>query len=254
MKEMPPLIKKSSSRIISVVPSQTELLFDLGLQEEVVGITKFCIHPHEWFKSKPRVGGTKTLNLDKIRQLKPDLILANKEENSQDQIEVLQQEFNVYVSDISTISEAQDMILDIGQLVDREEKSHQLVDQIKILQHNQVPFSTELTAVYFIWQHPYMVAGNDTFIHDMMKHAGFKNVIQATRYPIVEIKDLQKLNPNVVLLSSEPFPFKQKHVDELQSLLPHSKVICVDGELFSWYGSRMLKAFDYFRSLHESLS
>ncbi len=254
MKELLPRTKKTSSRIVSVVPSQTELLFDLGLNEEVVGITKFCIHPHVWFKTKQRVGGTKTLNLDKIRELNPDLILANKEENTQEQIEALQQEFNVYLSEISTISEAQDMILDIGQLVDREEKANQLVDQIKILQDNQVAFSTILSAVYLIWQHPYMVAGVDTFIHDMMKNAGFQNVIHDTRYPIIEIEAIQRLEPDVVLLSSEPFPFKQKHVDELQYLLPHSKVICVDGELFSWYGSRMLKAFDYFRSLHESLS
>ena len=244
----------TAKRIVSVVPSQTELLFDLGLEEEVVGTTKFCIHPNTWYRTKTRVGGTKTLHLDQIRLLNPDLILANFEENTQDQIETLQKEFKVYVSDIKTFSDALGMIEDIGNLVGREVKAREMVEQLKILHNKPTHFSSLFSAVYLIWQKPFMAAGRDTFIHDMMKYAGFDNVIQENRYPVLDIESIRKLNPAFILLSSEPFPFKQKHVEELQQEFPHSKVICVDGELFSWYGSRMLKAFDYFRTLHESLS
>ncbi len=244
----------TAKRIVSVVPSQTELLFDLGLEEEVVGITKFCIHPNAWYRTKTRVGGTKTLHLDQIRLLNPNLILANFEENTQDQIETLQKEFKVYLSDIKTFSDALGMIKDVGNLVGRQERAREMVEQLKILQNKPIHFSSLFSAVYLIWQKPFMAAGRDTFIHDMLKYAGFDNVIQENRYPVLDIESIRKLNPSFILLSSEPFPFKQKHVEELQQEFPHSKVICVDGELFSWYGSRMLKAFDYFRTLHESLT
>src|SRR4051812_42104384 len=108
--------KQAPKRIVSVVPSQTELLYHLGLNEEVLGITKFCIHPQEWFRSKTRVGGTKTLNLETIRQLQPDLILANKEENEKDQIEALANEFPVWVTDVTNLNEAVQMIAAIGKL------------------------------------------------------------------------------------------------------------------------------------------
>lgn len=241
-------------RIISVVPSQTELLFDLGLRDEVIGITKFCIHPDEWFKRKRRVGGTKKLKLDLIRELQPDLILANKEENLKEEIEELQKEFNVYVSDISTIEEALIMIDDIGKLVHCHQKALDIIDKIK--NEMQLNFSStmKLDALYLIWQNPYMVAGSDTFINDMMKNAGFENCVRDNRYPMLSAEEIKLLNPEIVMLSSEPFPFAEKHIEELQNHLPNSKIILVDGELFSWYGSRMLKSFEYFRGLYEELS
>ena len=119
-------------RIISLVPSQTELLFYLGLDKEVVGITKFCIHPHVMFKSKPRVGGTKKYYFEKIKSLKPDLIIGNKEENDQAQIELLKKEYPIWMSDILTLEDALEMILEIGKMVNKKSAANKLIKNIKI--------------------------------------------------------------------------------------------------------------------------
>jgi ABC-type Fe3+-hydroxamate transport system substrate-binding protein len=244
------------TRIISLVPSQTELLYDLGLRDEVIGITKFCIHPDEWFRRKQRVGGTKNLKIDLIKSLNPDLILANKEENLKEEIEILQNDFNVYVSDISTINEALQMIEDIGKLVHCQQKSIEIVNGIKaeVMTQSRFEKKDKIDALYLIWQNPYMVAGNDTFIHDMMLEAGFNNLVKQNRYPMMTLEEIKSINPTVIMLSSEPFPFADKHIIEWQMQLPNTKIILVDGELFSWYGSRMLKSFQYFRGLYEELS
>jgi ABC-type Fe3+-hydroxamate transport system substrate-binding protein len=104
-------------------------------------------------------------------------------------------------------------------------------------------------AVYLIWKKPWMVAGADTFINEMMKVAGFDNVVVEDRYPALSADEMRVLNPEVVLLSSEPYPFKDQHVDELRRMLPAARVMLVDGEMFSWYGSRMMKSAGYFKEL-----
>jgi ABC-type Fe3+-hydroxamate transport system substrate-binding protein len=249
-------IPSNPQRIISIVPSQTELLFDLGLGEEVIGITKFCIHPDEWFRNKTRIGGTKTLNLEKIRQLKPDLIIANKEENTKEQVEELAKEFPVWTSNIQTLDEALDMIQSVGNIVGKNEKAIELVQQIcakfdDLKKINSNPAKPK--AAYLIWKDPYLSVGGDSFINDMMKYAGFENVFQTLkRYPEIQLEDL-KNNCDVVLLSSEPFPFAQKHLTEIQEMVSNVKIILVDGEMFSWYGSRLLLAPDYFMELNNKI-
>ncbi|MEP6468110.1 MAG: helical backbone metal receptor [Parafilimonas sp.] len=245
---------KTLQRIISLVPSQTELLYNLGLDEEVIGITKFCVHPSKWFKTKTRIGGTKTINIEKIISLKPDLVIANKEENVKEQIEALQQFTTVYISDIKNLDDALNMIFEIGELINKKFEAQHLIQKIKQgFSDLQNLNATQLPAAYFIWRNPYMVAGGYTFIHDMMQRCGFNNIFKNEfRYPEISVEQLQKLNCKIVLLSSEPFPFKQKHINELQPLLPHTKIILVDGEMFSWYGSRLLLAVEYFKKLmHE---
>ncbi len=246
-------LSKNPLRIISVVPSQTELLFDLGLDEEVIGITKFCIHPTEWFRSKTRVGGTKNLNLDRIDELQPTLIIANKEENDQHQIEVLAQKYPVWISDIQTLDDALEMIKKVGLLVNKEARANVLIDSIWANRKLQQIKKTNLSVLYLIWYNPVMVAGTDTFIHNMIEEAGFQNIVTITRYPVLTNEEIKALNPDVVFLSSEPFPFKEKHIQEMQLILPNANVKLVDGELFSWYGSRILKSFEYFRALNEEL-
>lgn len=240
-------------RIISVVPSQTELLYDLGLRDEVIGITKFCIHPNEWFRSKTRVGGTKNLHIDRIHTLQPDLILANKEENTKAQIEELQHQYPVYVSDINDIPSALRMISDIGELVHKQNQAEEIISAIEH-ERKQTPIrENPLSTIYLIWQDPYMAAGNDTFINDMLREAGFNNCMLQARYPILSDIELQNMKPELILLSSEPFPFKQKHIDALSRLCPNAQIRLVDGELFSWYGSRMSQSFKYFSGLNEDL-
>ncbi|MBS1773668.1 MAG: ABC transporter substrate-binding protein [Bacteroidetes bacterium] len=237
-------------RIVSVVPSQTELLYDLGLDEEVVGITKFCVHPEEWFRNKTRVGGTKKLNIEKIRELQPDLIIANKEENEREQIEELAKEFPVWISDIQNIPQALQMIQVVGLLTDKEAKANEIVDEIVIGFTNLHKATQPKRVVYFIWYNPWMSVGGDTFISNMIQTIGWQNVLKAeSRYPEISLEQLKAYNPELVLLSSEPYPFKEKHIEEIKAVLPDADVKLVDGEMFSWYGSRLKKALGYFAEL-----
>jgi ABC-type Fe3+-hydroxamate transport system substrate-binding protein len=248
-------LKNLPQRIISVVPSQTELLYDLGLNEEVIGISKFCLHPGNWFRTKQRVGGTKTLNIEKIKSLQPDLIIANKEENVQEQIDELSNYFPVWISDVNTLNDAYEMIAEVGKIVGKNKEAQVVSTKIKsTFSQLQTPNIKPQTA-YLIWKEPYMTVGGDTFINDMMVKAGFSTIFKnKTRYPKITLEDLQASNCELLLLSSEPFPFKQKHIDELQQHLPQTKIMLVDGEMFSWYGSRLLKAPHYFKSLQMQLT
>lgn len=243
-------------RIVSLVPSQTELLYDLGLDEEVVGQTVFCIHPEKSYQTKPRVGGTKKVNFDIIAKLKPDLIIGNKEENDQSQIEKLIKFYPVWMSDIKTLNDALDMIEKVGDIVDKKENAKRISNQIFIKFYSLPASNLHLPTVYLIWRNPYMAAGKDTFINDMLHRCGMKNVAtnETFRYPEITELKLQTLNPKLILLSSEPYPFKQKHIDELNVICPEAKVILVDGELFSWYGSRLLKSVEYFLQLKDMLA
>lgn len=245
-------------RIISLVPSQTELLVDLGLEENIVGITKFCIHPSYLKKSKTIIGGTKNIYFDKIKALQPDIIIANKEENTIEIVSELSKICPVWVTDIYTIEDNFKMIQDFGALFDKKNEAQKLTDEIKLKVADFKIFIKDRSVVktaYFIWAKPYMVAGNNTFINEILNLNRFENVYQNTsRYPEIEINKWNvEDKPELILLSSEPFPFKQKHADEIRKIVPDTKILFVDGELFSWYGSRLLKAFDYFKTLHEKL-
>ncbi len=238
------------TRIVSLVPSQTELLYDLGLDDEVVGITKFCVHPEAWFRTKKRVGGTKAVHIDIIKELQPDLIIANKEENTKEQIEELSVLYPTWVSNIQTIEEGLAMIHEVGKLVGREAKADSMVQQIAqgfaALKKNAAP----KRVAYFIWRKPWMCAGGDTFISDMISKMGWTNVLaDKMRYPEITLEELKNKAIDVVLLSSEPYPFKDTHIAEIKATLPQAEVKLVDGEMMSWYGSRMLLAVDYVKGL-----
>ena len=245
---------KIYSRIVSLVPSQTELLYCLGLEKEVAGITKFCVHPDKWFRNKTRTGGTKKINLQTIQQLSPDLIIANKEENVKEQVEKLSEFYDVWITDVNNLNDALQMIKDIGTMTGKLQPALQLVSQIRSgfdrLSNN---LHTKKRAAYFIWKDPWMVAGSDTFINDMMSHCGFENIFSDTkRYPSISLGELKEKNPEWILLSSEPYPFKEKHKEEIQEQLPGVKILLVDGEMFSWYGSRLLQSAEYFLTFSDS--
>ncbi|TFF35513.1 helical backbone metal receptor [Mucilaginibacter psychrotolerans] len=247
-------ILQPPKRIISIVPSQTELLFFLGLEAEVAGVTKFCVHPAGKVNGKIKVGGTKQLDLEAIYALKPDLIIANKEENEQRQVEVLMAQYPVWVSDINDLPSALQMISGVGQITGRAKEAALLTDKIRQEFVALVRPVTTFISAYFIWRKPYMVAGSGTFIDSMLLYCGFTNVFALPRYPQVTNQELIAAAPQLVLLSSEPYPFAQKHVEEIQALLPNAKIILVDGEMFSWYGSRLLQAPTYFKALLETFS
>lgn len=244
-------------RIISLVPSQSELLFDLGLTTEVTGITKFCIHPQEWFRTKQHVGGTKNLKLELIRSLKPDLIIANKEENEKAQVEELAQQFPVWISDIRTFSDAKQMILVLGAITNRYFEAVRILNKIDLAFDSLLRIDNEkkrFSVAYLIWDKPMMVAGGNTFINSMLEMCGFTNVFaHLHRYPEVGSEQLLSAKPDLLFLSSEPFPFSDKHQKEFSERYPGIKVLGVDGELFSWYGSRLQYSPAYFLKLFEQI-
>ena len=228
-------------RIVSLVPSQTELLFDLGLGARVVGVTKFCIHPAEARQRSAVVGGTKNFDFEKIAALQPDLIIGNKEENYQAGIEQLAAAFPVWMSDISTLPEALAMIRQVGALTGVAARAAGLAADIAAA-FAGLPVGTGESVAYFIWRKPYMVAATGTFIDEMLRRGGFRNAFaDCGRYPEVTAAQLAAAAPDRVFLSSEPYPFKARHLADFQALCPHAQVQVVDGELFSWYGSRLLQ-------------
>lgn len=248
---------KMPTRIISLVPSQTELLVDLGLQKSLVGITKFCVHPKNLRKQVEVVGGTKQVDFERIKSLNPDIIICNKEENTIEIVSTLEKIATVYVSDISTIEESLQMISALGSIFSVEEKASEIIQKIETNLNEFKSFSANLKTkkvIYLIWKEPLMAAGTDVFINTMLKLNKWENILQQNvqienydRYPVIDESLLA--DADVILLSSEPFPFK----NEFQNILINKfgkEVLLVDGEYFSWYGSRMIKAFDYFKTLH----
>lgn len=248
-------------RIISLVPSQTELLYDLGLGDRVVGITKFCVHPETWFRKKTRIGGTKNLDLEKIRSLEPDLIIGNKEENEKEQVEILEKEFPVWMSDIETLDEATDMIRSLGEITGRTKEGKKILDKIQegfntlenYLGKRRTEYGlpstvNDLRTVYLIWEDPIMTAGKNTFINDMLTRCGLKNIFEAhpDRYPVPTLAELKKMDPELIILSSEPFPFSSRHKEFYEAEFQNAQVKLADGEMFSWYGSRLTLAPAYF--------
>lgn len=235
-------------RIVSLVPSITELLHDLHLNREVAGITKFCIHPDHWFRTKPRVGGTKKVNHETIAGLNPDLIIANKEENNPEDIHELEKEYPVWVSDVNDFESALDMITALGNITNRSSEATRITGEIR-RQFDAIRKLNPLKVLYLIWKDPFMAAGNDTFISDIINRCGWENAAgNLSRYPSLTSDEMKRLAPDIILLSSEPYPFKEIHVQQIQQ---ETGIPCItaDGEMFSWYGSRMIKAPGYFNDL-----
>lgn len=247
-------LKEFPKRIISLVPSQTELLFDLGVGENVVGVTKYCIHPKEKVKKITKIGGTKDFDIDKIIELQPDLIIANKEENYKEGIEELEQKFPVWISDITDLNSSFEMILGVGKLVGKQKEAKNLTDKLNHDFKDLTTINSEnYKTLYFIWKEPFMVAGKDTFIDDILERTHLENSTDENRYPIIDEQKIIELNPQIILLSSEPYPFKEKHIQEFVQMLPNAYIRVVDGELFSWYGSRLNYTVNYLKELQEDI-
>lgn len=241
-------------KIVSLVPSLTELLIDLGLSDKLVGRTRFCIHPANKVVQIPIIGGTKNPNIEKIISLEPDYILANKEENRQEDIEELQKHCNVHLTNIDTISEALAAITEIGKQLAVEEKAHQISREINLVL-SQKPSFESLKTAYFIWRDPWMVAGSETYIHDVMREWNLENIFnEQFRYPEIDLDELQKSKPDLILLSSEPYPFKEKHISEIKKYCPNANIELINGEWFSWYGSGMIQSFKSLTQWRNGLS
>jgi ABC-type Fe3+-hydroxamate transport system substrate-binding protein len=255
--DRPVRLDRPPSRIVSLVPSQTELLADLGLDAEVVGLTRFCVRPAGWRGWKRVVGGTKDVRPDRVAALAPDLVLANREENVREQVEALAALAPVYVTDVRTVAGAAAMVRAVGRLVGREVPAEAVAAETErgfAGLAAGVP-APPLRAAYLVWRGPWMTVGRDTIVHDVMARAGFENAFgDRTRYPAVTPEELAAARPDVVLLSSEPFPFRERHRAEVEAIAPGARVELVDGELFSWYGSRLRHAPPYLAALRARLA
>ncbi len=240
-------------RIVSLVPSLTELLAALGLDSAVVGLTRFCVRPPDWKRRKTIVGGTKQINFERLLHLQPDLVLANLEENTREIVETLDPHVPVFVTHVRTLDDALQMIHQLGHLTGTESKAAPLATTIAE-RFAALPSFPSVRTLYLIWRNPYMSVGSDTFIHDMLQHGGFENVCaHQTRYPVLQPESIRELQPEVVLLSSEPYPFKEAHIEELRPLCPGATFLLVDGQPFSWYGARLLETPAYLQHLRTQL-
>lgn len=242
------------------MPSQTEFLYDLGLADRIIGQTIFCVHPRERFSGAVKVGGTKKVRYEAIAALRPDLIICNKEENTQEIVETLSKSYPVWVSDIRNVEDACRMMEELGKVLNDDhdmgvsQLANKIADEVR-KSFGELVQDTLHTCLYLVWKDPYMAAGKDTFIDSMLKYAGFSNLMpDGSRYPELGMEEMEALQPGFILLSSEPYPFREKHIEELSSRLPGTRVVLADGEFFSWYGSRLLNSRNYFRELRQSLN
>lgn len=245
------IISYPPHRIISLVPSITELLFDLGLANEIVGVTKYCVHPKELIKSKTVVGGVHNIDFETINALKPDLIIANKEENKKVEIMQLAKNHSVWVSDVKNLNQALSLIKNIGELTNKTEEAQKINKKIINKFYNNKIAQKNINVAYLIWKAPYITINKDTFINAMIEMCGLKNIFseKTEQYPKVTLNEIKQASPDFILLSSEPYSFNANDAKEIKDKLPFSKIKFVDGEMFSWYGSHILKSYDYFKGL-----
>lgn len=224
-------------RIVSLVPSITEYLLDIGAP--VVGRTKFCVHPANKVKAIPTVGGTKNFKIEKVAGLDPDLIIGNKEENYREGIEELAKRYPVWMSDIVTLQDQYQMMHEVGKITKKEDKATIITSQVQS-SLDSVRKAHGEKVLYLIWKNPWMAAGRQTFIHSLLEYIGYENCIQESRYPQLFDETIEQVDPQIIMLSSEPFPFREKHIEEVSKLWPNAEVVLVDGEMYSWYGSRII--------------
>jgi ABC-type Fe3+-hydroxamate transport system substrate-binding protein len=237
-------------RIVSLVPSLSELLADLGTPP--VGVTRFCVRPPGLKEQAAIVGGTKQIDPERVAALRPDWILANKEENTAQMVDAVGDLAPIHVTDVQTVDGALAMIRRVGAHVGRGEAADRMASEIA-RRFDALPPARPLRCAYLIWRDPLMTVGADTFISDVMARAGLSNAFSdRTRYPTTDEDELRRLDLDAVLLSSEPFPFKRSHADALHEQIG-TPALLVDGEPFSWYGSRLLDAPAYLRGLRAEL-
>ncbi len=247
-------VPTNPQRIVSLCPSQTETLWALGAAHRLVGRTRYCIQPQGVIEFVAVVGGTKKVDFQAVAQLKPDLIIAEKEENTLQDVEGLSKIAPVYVTKNESFEESLETISRLGALIQAEAAAHALTTAITSAWAQVRPVEQPLKVLYLIWPKPLMTVGRTTFIGAILERLGLENLgAQLTgRYPILE--NPQALRPDVVLLSTEPYPFKPVHIPSFQQIWPTAHVKVVRGDYFAWYGARQLEAAPYFASLAAELS
>jgi ABC-type Fe3+-hydroxamate transport system substrate-binding protein len=235
-------------RVVSLVPSVTETLFALGCGDRVAGRTTFCVHPADQVRAVPVVGGTKDPDVARIRELAPDLVLANREENRREDVEAMGRAgLRVHVSYPRDLASLASYLDALGALLGAEDQASATVEAIERARRSHRRPDRPARALYLIWREPWMAAGKDTFVDAMLAECGFENVAAGEgRYPAIDLSAYRDAGLDGVLLSSEPFPFGERHRAEVAARagLPLARVQLVSGEAFSWFGCRTAGAFD----------
>ena len=246
-------IAEPPRRIVSLVPSLTETLAAWGELDRVVGITKYCVHPKEELRQLPRVGGTKDPDLAAIEALRCDLVLANAEENRREDVDALARHMPVWVTYPRTLADAADMLERLGPALGCDDAARRSVNSIRDELARPETISGGETAVYLIWREPYMTINADTYIHDVLARLGIVNLTaeESERYPEISAERIRELDPDWLLLPSEPYPFLERHVAEVaaDTGLPADRIRLLPGEEYCWHGVRSATVFDTHRSL-----
>jgi ABC-type Fe3+-hydroxamate transport system substrate-binding protein len=240
-------------KIVSLCPSLTELVFDLGAGDALVGRTKFCVHPADRVEAVEKVGGTKNPKIDRIIELAPDVVLMNDEENRKEDAEALRAAgVRVLSSMPRTPAETTTMVRSIGIALGKSREAEPIAADIERRAdrvRREAARHPPIRYACLIWRDPIMTVNDDTFIAGLLELPGGQNVFgdHPERYPTIDAEQLHHADPLVVLLPNEPFPFQQKHADELaaQTRLPRDRFKLADGELLSWHGSRTPRGIDY---------
>ena len=238
-------------RIVSLCPSLTELVFDIGLGDSLVARTKFCVHPQPQVEAIEKVGGTKNPKIARIVELAPDIVLMNEEENRIEDAGALSAAgVNCHTSMPRTIAETAAMVRSIGAALGRSQQGDVIARDIETRGAEVAARAHEpVRYAYLIWREPWMTVNNDTFVHALLANAGGVNVFgtMPDRYPTVTLEQIREASPDVVLLSTEPFPFAERHIEELagKTGIPRERIVVVDGELLSWHGSRTPRGIVY---------
>lgn len=244
-------------RLISLCPSLTELLFDLGLGSSVVGRTRFCVHPADAVDAIEKVGGTKNPRLERIIELRPDLVLLNEEENRREDAEALAEAgIRCHVSLPRDAAETAEMVRSIGAAVRRGSEAEVIARDIEHRAgrvRKDAAGKPQVSFAYLIWRDPLMTVNTDTFVSSLLTLPGGRNVFgdMSDRYPAIDVNLLAVADPDLIMLSSEPFPFLEQHAQELarSTGLPLDRFVFADGELLSWHGSRTPAGIDYAETL-----
>jgi ABC-type Fe3+-hydroxamate transport system substrate-binding protein len=234
-------------RIVSLVPSLTETLFALGVGERVVGRTRYCTQPPRAVGRVVKIGGTKKVNVERVLELEPDLIVAVKEENGKKDVEALAGAgVPVFIGAPETVDEAVRMLRDLAERVEAPLAEDVLVPVERVAERLRIRTRRGSRRRVFvpIWKGPYMGVGSDTYVHDVLRASGGENVCGgATRYPVVTLEEIESLRPEVILLPDEPYPFSAEDLPGFYALdVPAAKedrIHLVDGKLLTWYGPRM---------------
>ena len=233
-------------RIVSLCPSTTETLVDFGLADQLVGITRFCIHPADVVRGIRKVGGTKDPNLDRIRALRPDLVLLNEEENRKADYERLRCDLRVDATLVRRVQDVPEQLRYLGRLTGAEVRARARAQQVEEARTRLAEARVGVEGfryAYLIWRRPYMAVGGDTYVSDLFAEAGGKNVFENAqdRYPEIDVVALRAARPDVVFLSDEPFPFKARHAAELRDEAPELRIELIGGDDCCWHGVRTLR-------------